>query len=373
MTKKILVTGGAGFIGSFLIDELLKSGYSVRVFDDLEPQVHMSGEIPDYLNKNIDFVKGDVRNLDGIKKALEGVDAVFHFAAMVGVGQSMYEISKYVDVNITGTANLMDAIVNTKNNVRKVAVASSMSIYGEGAYFCDQCNSLSSGTRNPEQIKKHEWEVKCSKCSSVLNPTPVTEDKKIEAASIYAISKKAQEDIVMNIGKAYQIPVVGMRYFNVYGPRQSLNNPYTGVAAIFISRIKNQKPPMVFEDGNQMRDFVSVYDITQANILALESHKADYEVFNVGSGRGIKILQLAEKLLNLMKSDMKPEIVYQYREGDIRHCYPDISKIKRKLGFSPRIGMDDGLRELIEWSEHENAIDKVQQAAEKLRIKGILK
>ena len=372
MRKVILITGGAGFIGSFLVDELVKQKHTVKILDNLEPQVHISNKIPDYLNPNVEFIRGDIRNSDDLEKCIDGTDVVFHFASMVGVGQSMYEIGKYVDVNITGTGRLMDTIVNSDNHVKKVIVASSMSLYGEGEYYCKKCNTSQNATRSTDQLKKRIWEPVCPKCHETLTAVGVTEEKKPEAANIYAITKKTQEDIVMNVGGAYEIPCVGLRYFNTYGPRQSLNNPYTGVAVIFMSQIKNNQSPLIFEDGQQTRDFVSVHDVTRANLLAMNSSKADYEVFNVGSGQKITILELAEKILKLQNSSIKPHITNKYRKGDCRHCFSDITKIKRKLNFSPRISIEDGLRELIEWSKGQEAIDNVQQAIKILKQKKMM-
>jgi dTDP-L-rhamnose 4-epimerase len=372
MSKRVLVTGGAGFIGSFLVDELVTQKNHVRVLDNLEPQVHISGKIPNYLNKNIEFVKGDVRDIETLKKNIKDVDVVFHFAAMVGVGQSMYDIARYVDVNTLGTAKLMDAVVNSSNDVKKVVIASSMSIYGEGEWHCENCNSNIEASRTSEQLKNKEWDISCPKCYKKLTPVPVKESKRPETSSIYAITKKDQEDIVMNIGRAYKVPTVALRYFNTYGPRQSLNNPYTGVAAIFMSRVKNNKAPMIFEDGNQIRDFVSIHDITQANVLAMNSSSANGEIFNVGSGEKITIKELALKIIKLYGAKLTPEVTNNVREGDIRHCFSDISKIKKKLNFSPKVKIEDGLMELIKWSEGEQAIDNVSKAASILKEKKMM-
>ena len=234
---KILVTGGAGFIGSFIVDRLVEEGHDVRIFDNLEPQVHHN-RIPSYLNKNAEFVKGDVLNYNALKNALQDIEVVFHEAAIVGVGQSMYEISRYSNANTMGTANLLDILVNTENNVKKILLASSMSTYGEGSYLCEKCGLVNPGLREEKQMERHDWELYCPNCKKKLKPENTKESKAQEVTSIYATTKKTQEDMVINIGKSYGIPAVALRYFNVYGPRQSLSNPYTGVAAIFMSRIK---------------------------------------------------------------------------------------------------------------------------------------
>jgi len=371
MKQKILVTGGAGFIGSFLVDELIKLGHDVRIFDNLEPQVHQ-GKTPSYLNKNAEFIKGDVKDYNALKNAVKDVDAILHHAAMVGVGQSMYQIKRYVNANTMGTANLLDILVNTEHDVKKLIVASSMSTYGEGSYECENCGEISPDLRPEQQMKKGDFEVHCPKCNRILKPIPTKETKKQECNSIYAITKKDQEEMVMNIGKMYGLPSVAFRYFNVYGPRQSLSNPYTGVAAIFMSRVKNNKAPIVFEDGLQSRDFVSVHDIVQSNILAIKQNAADYEIFNVASGTPKTILQVAETIIKLHNSKVKPKITAKFRKGDVRHCFADISKIKNKLGFEPKIGFEEGMEELIEWSRNAKAEDRVEQATKELEEKGLI-
>jgi len=359
---KILVTGGAGFIGSHLVDELVKRKYNVRVLDIFEKQVHQ-GKKPDYLNKKCEYLKGDVRNLKDLKKAIDGVNVIFHLAAQVGVGQSMYEIGKYISHNTLGTALLMEHIISNRASlsVRKVIVASSMSVYGEGAYRCDKCGALEPIERKPEDLKKRIWEYSCPKCSGILRPAATAEEKTLRSNSIYAISKKDQEEIVLNLGKAYKLPVTALRFFNVYGPRQSLSNPYTGVCAIFQSRIKNDNPAFVYEDGLQTRDFISVKDIAAANILVMNSEAADYGYFNVGTGVKTSVLDIAKTLSRLYGKEPKIEIKNEYRIGDIRHCFADISKIK-KIGFSPSVGFNDGMREMVEWGKRASSVDRVNEA-----------
>jgi dTDP-L-rhamnose 4-epimerase len=364
MAKRILVTGGAGFIGSHLVDDLIKKGHEVKILDNLEPQVH--SKMPDYLNKDAQFIQGDLRNDDDIRKALKGTDIIFHLAAMVGVGQSMYQIQRYTEVNTQATAKLLETIIDGAYGIEKLLVASSMSIYGEGAYQCHSCGVVYPKLRSEAQLAAKDWEMKCPVCSKNVEPVPTNEDKPLYPTSIYAINKRDQEEMCLSIGRAYHIPTVALRYFNTYGTRQSLSNPYTGVAAIFLSRIKNDKPPMIFEDGLQARDFISVHDIVQANILAMEKPEADYEVFNVGTGKPVTILQIADILNKLCGKDLKPQVLGKYRSGDIRHCYADITKIKSKLGFKPKVELDKGMEELIEWSETTTAEDKTQQAQEEL-------
>ncbi|MBI2051295.1 SDR family NAD(P)-dependent oxidoreductase, partial [Candidatus Roizmanbacteria bacterium] len=273
---KILVTGGAGFIGSYLVDKLVKDGHRVTIYDNLEPQVH-HGKIPSYLNKDAEFVKADICDKDRLDRALKSIDVVFHEAAMVGVGQSMYEVAKYTKVNVYGTTVLLDLIVNEhRDHIQKLIIAASMSEYGEGLYHCPRCADVKPGLRKEKDIKKKKWELYCSNGHGKLTPKPTPEDVALHCNSIYALTKRDQEDMALVIGKAFNIPVVALRYFNVYGPRQSLSNPYTGVAAIFISRIKAKKNLIIFEDGSQSRDFVSVHDIVSANISAMNSDKANF-------------------------------------------------------------------------------------------------
>jgi dTDP-L-rhamnose 4-epimerase len=370
MNKKILITGGAGFIGSHLADELLENGYDVRVLDNLSEQVHGKNcKRPNYLNDDVELVVGDVRDLRKVKQALKGVDAVYHYAAMVGVGQSMYEVREYTDVNNTGTAVLMEALIDQP--VEKLVVASSMSIYGEGLYK-DKNGTIKSGMeRKLSQLKAGDWET-FDEEGNVLAPFPTPETKTPSLSSIYALSKYDQERMCLLIGKAYNIPTVALRFFNVYGTRQSLSNPYTGVLAIFASRLMNDNRPLIFEDGNQKRDFVSVLDIAQASRLAMESAGADFEVFNVGSGNAYTINEIAGKLsLILNKEHIEPEISGKYRVGDIRHCFSDISKAKVLLGYEPRVTLEEGLIELAEWLEGQTAEDKVTEARNELAARGL--
>lgn len=371
MSKRILVTGGAGFIGSHIVDALVKEGHKVRILDNLEPQVHI--EAPKYLNSEAEFINGDIRSEDDIKKALSNIEVVLHHTAAVGVGQSMYQIQKYIDINVGGTAKLLDVMVNGKYDVEKLVVASSMSIYGEGAYRCGNCGIVYPKLRSEAQLEAGEWDLTCPKCERKLEPVPTDEDKPLYPTSVYAVSKRDQEELCLSVGRAYQIPTVALRYFNVYGPRQSLSNPYTGVCAIFLSRIKNGKRPLLFEDGLQSRDFVSVHDIVQANLLAITKDEANYEALNVGTGEPINILEISRILIKLCAKELEPEAIGKYRAGDIRHCYPDISRIKAKLGYSPQVSMEEGMKELMQWSEHVKAEDKTAQAQAELGKKRLIK
>ncbi len=370
MKYKILVTGGAGFIGSHIVDLLIAEGHDVRILDNLDEQVHF-GEKPVWLNKQAEFLKGDVKNKEDLRKALQDVEIVFHEAATVGVGQSMYELNYYVENNNLGTSNLLELLVNEKHSVKKLLVAASMSSYGEGLYKDVNGNLVEPLLRSEEQLKKKKWELIDEK-GEELTPVPTPETKTRHVNSIYALTKMDQEEMVLMIGKTYGIPSVALRYFNVFGARQSLSNPYTGVAAIFMSRIKNNKSPIVFEDGNQTRDFISVHDIAKANLLAMNSNKANYESFNVGTGNPIKIKEVAEIIARVEGKQIKPSIQETFRKGDVRHCYADISKIKNKLGFEPSISFEEGVKEIIDWAKNVKAIDKSEEAVKELKEKGLV-
>ena len=369
---KVLVTGGAGFIASFITDRLVKEGHEVVILDNLDKQVHPTGKPPAWLNKKAKFIKGDVREKADLKKAMEGIEVVFHEAAAVGVGQSMYEINYYVDVNTKGTANILNFLANEKHDVKKILVAASMSEYGEGLYECGKCGKIEPGMRSEENLAAGKFEQYCPNCGRELKPLPTPETKRLDCNSVYALTKKDQEELFLMVGKAYGIKAVALRYFNVFGPRQSLSNPYTGVAAIFMSRIKNNNAPVIYEDGKQTRDFVSVHDIAEANLLAMNSNSANYEVFNVGSGKPIPIKEVAETIAQLYGSKVKPEITSRFRKGDIRHCFADISKIKSRLGFEPKISFKEGMREIIEWSQGVKAEDRFEKATKELQKKGLV-
>jgi dTDP-L-rhamnose 4-epimerase len=370
MSKSVLITGGAGFIGSHLCDELLSKKYKVRVLDSLSQQVHGPDlERPDYLSNEVDLQLGDVRDPTAVQTALKGVDAVYHFAAKVGVGQSMYEIANYTSTNNEGTAVLLEALI--KRPVERLVVASSMSIYGEGLYR-NARGELVTGTERPlQQLQKHDWEVRDHE-GNVLTPVATPEAKQPTLASVYALSKYDQERMCMMIGRAYKIPTVALRFFNVFGTRQALSNPYTGVLAIFCSRLMNDQPPMIFEDGLQQRDLVHVKDVAQACRLALEVPEAADQVFNVGSGNHYTVQGIAEAVARVLNKEyIEPEITENYRVGDIRHCFADISLAQRVLGYAPRISLDTGLKELSEWLEGQQAVDLVAKARAELRERGL--
>ena len=369
MAKRVLVTGGAGFVGSHMVDALLRAGHQVRVFDNLTEQVHPDGR-PSYLTE-VELMQGDMRDIDALRKAVADIDVIYHLAAAVGVGQSMYEIARYMEVNTQGNANLLQVLLDNKLKFEKLIVASSMSIYGEGQYRCEEHGNVAPPPRPTEQLKLKRWEVLCPRCGRDLTPVATTEEKPLQCTSIYALGKKDQEEMTLLFGRTYDVPVVAMRYFNIYGTRQALSNPYTGVAAIFASRLLNQRAPMVFEDGNQMRDFVSVDDVVQANLLAMERTNADGMALNIGSGEPISINDVARVLSDSLGAKLQPEVTGKYRAGDIRHCFADISAARRVLGYEPRHHFKDGVTELVEWLRSQTAVDRVGEASQQLAAFGL--
>ncbi len=370
MRKNILVTGGAGFVGSHLVDALLAAGHNVRVFDNLTPQVH-GDELPGYLSKEAELFRGDIRDGSAVARALECMEVVFHLASSVGVGQSMYEISRYMGTNTQGTAVLLQAMLDRKSRVEKLVLASSMSIYGEGKYLCAQCGEVAPPLRSVQQLKDRQWEPLCPQCEEVLTPIPTDETKPLQCSSIYALSKKDQEEMCLLYGRTYGLPVVALRYFNIYGSRQALSNPYTGVAAIFAARLLNGNPPLVFEDGEQMRDFVSVEDVVQANLLAMGRHEADGMALNIGSGSPISIREVAAALAQALRMDIEAELTAKYRAGDIRHCFADISLAKARLGYEPQVRFAEGVRDLVDWLQSQQPIDRATEAVAQLSNFGL--
>jgi dTDP-L-rhamnose 4-epimerase len=369
--RQILITGGAGFVGSHLADGLLRAGHSVRVLDDLTPQVHPLGR-PDYLSKDVELIQGDVRDPNRLRDVLAGVDVIFHFAATVGVGQSMYEISRYMSVNTLGTAELLQALLDNKLHPEKLIVASSMSIYGEGRYVCTVCGRAAfPPVRSVKQLREGKWEVHCAVCNGVLAPMPTDETKPSEINSVYALSKRDQEELCLIYGRNYDLPVTALRFFNIYGTRQALSNPYTGVAAVFASRMLNNQAPLVFEDGEQQRDFVSVNDIVRANMLAMARPESNDQVINIGSGKPIKIRQVAEILASALGKEVTPVITQKYRAGDIRHCFADIGKARRLLGYEPQVTHEEGFRELADWLKGQQAEDKAETMLQELSAYGL--
>jgi dTDP-L-rhamnose 4-epimerase len=370
MSKTVLITGGAGFIGSHLADALLRRGHRVRLLDSVDPQVHGQERLrPDYLNDDAELIEGDVRDADAVSRALAGVDVVFHLAACVGVGQSMYDVARYTDVNNRGTAVLLEALI--AKPVEALVVASSMSIYGEGLYRDAQGRIVAGQERTLDDLKARQWEL--TEVGRPLKPLPTPETKQPCLSSVYALSKYDQERLSLLIGRAYNIPTVALRFFNVYGTRQALSNPYTGVLAIFASRLLNGNPPLVNEDGLQRRDFVSVLDVAEACCLAMEKAKdVAGQVFNVGSGRNYTVLEVARRLSEVLgKESIEPVLTGKYRVGDIRHCFSDITLARELLGYEPKVDFNDGLADLAQWLQSQIAVDNVPRAAAELSSRGL--
>jgi dTDP-L-rhamnose 4-epimerase len=378
-SERVLITGGAGFVGSHLADALAADGYEVTLFDNLEPQVHgdlPNGGRPAYLDPRHRLVVGDIRDMPALKRVLGEADVVFHLAAMVGVGQSMYQVRRYTEANTLGMATLLEALVEGRGSlrVRKLLVASSMSLYGEGAYACPGHGRVAPRLRSAEQLAASDWEVHCPTCSAVVSPLATDEDKPLFPTSIYAITKRDHEEMALAFAHAYGVPAVALRFFNIYGSRQALSNPYTGVAAIFSGRILSGQPPLIFEDGLQQRDFVHVSDVVQACRLAISSPAADNQALNVGTGQAVTVLQVAQALAETLAWSGQPEVTRQFRAGDIRHCFADISRIQGLLGYQPRYTFRDGVAELVRWvAEQQGVADRLSQATGELAAYGLVR
>jgi dTDP-L-rhamnose 4-epimerase len=372
--RSVLVTGGAGYIGSHLVDRLVSQEYRVTVLDSLEPQVHRHGAWPSYAHPRATYVHGDIRDRGALESLVLTSDAVVHFAAAVSVGQSMYQVDRYVDVNTRGTALLLDILVNARHHVEKVLVASSIGVYGEGAYVCQRCGPVAPAIRSAAQLAEHDWEQRCPSCGTRVAPVPTPESKPLQRDNIYSMTKYHQEEMVLLIGKTYGIPAVAPRFFNVYGPRQSLSNPYAGVAAIWLSRLLNDRQPVVFEDGGQLRDFVSIHDVVDCLMLMLEKDGADYLPVNIGSGQAVTILEIARLLARVLGKSIEPLVTQSGRTFDIRHNTADISRARTTLGFEPSVTLERGFGELIEWATttSDRAEDFFDRALEELQAKGLL-
>lgn len=371
MSELVLITGGAGFIGSHLADELLAAGYRVRLFDALIEQVHGPGRTPPaYLDPEAELVIGDQRDPAAVRTVLAGVDAVVHLAAAVGVGQSMYQVARYTSVNNLGTAVLLETLIDRP--LRRLVVASSMSVYGEGLYTDQQGAAHLVGERPADALRRGRWEPEGPE-GLLLTPRPTPEEKPALPSSVYALSKLDQERLCLMLGAAYAIPTVALRFFNAYGPRQSLSNPYTGVLSIFASRLLNGRAPVIFEDGHQRRDFVSVHDIARACRLALERPEAPGHAINVGSGHAISIREVAERLARVLgRTELEPEVPGHYRVGDIRHCFADLTRARELLGYRPQVGLEAGIEELAEWLDGQSSFDRVETARAELMSRGLV-
>lgn len=376
--SNILITGGAGFIGSNLALKLIEKGHFVRVLDNLSPQIH--GARPENSNlfmnikDKVEFIKGDVSNINDWKIALKDIEIVVHLAAETGTGQSMYEINKYIDVNIKGTSNMLELLTNDKYEVKKIIIASSRAIYGEGKYTCSTHGTIYPAERTELHMNNHDFNVKCPICGENACVDATDEEAKMHPTSIYGITKQIQEDLCMVAGKSIGIPVVAFRYQNVYGPGQSLKNPYTGILSIFSTSIKNGNKINIFEDGKESRDFVFIDDVVNATILGIEKKEADFQSFNVGSGVRTDVMTVAEKLRENYKSTVEISVTGNYRLGDIRHNYASLNKISKALGFRPTIFFEEGIKLFSNWvNSQEVSEDKYERSIEELKKKGLYK
>jgi dTDP-L-rhamnose 4-epimerase len=372
-SERVLVTGGAGFIGSHVVDRLVERGKAVVVLDSLEPQVHGPERArPAHLHADVELVVGDVRDRALVERLVGGVDAVIHLAATVGLAQSLYEIERFVDVNCRGTALVLEAAVAKGSRVRKLVVASSMSLYGEGRCECPRCGSFDPQLRPRSQLEQGDFEIRCPRCAAAARPLPTPEEARLQPTTVYAVSKRDQEELALCVGAAYRLPVTALRLFNVYGPRQSLSNPYTGVGSIFCSRLLAGREPVVFEDGGQSRDFTHVSDVAEAFARALDSPAADGKVLNVGAGRSLRIDELGQLIARELGVEWRPRVTRSFRQGDIRHCTAATVALEAALGFSPRVRFEEGVRDLVAWARLLEPHDQVDRAIAELKERGLL-
>jgi len=369
--SRILVTGGAGFIGAHLVDALLEAGEEVRVLDNLDPLAHADGA-PSYLSRKAELIVGDLRDRDAVDRALGGVDRVFHLGGVVGNGESMINVRRAVDANSGGTATLLEAVLEQRDRIRRMVAASSMVVYGEGSYRCAEHGLGGPRPRPTEQLMRRDWEPRCDSCGAELEPVATHETAPLRPASVYGITKRDQEELVLVLGRAYGFETVALRYLNVYGPRQALSNPYTGVAAIFAARLLNGRRPLVFEDGRQIRDLVHVSDVVRATRLAMDAPHAPGNAINVATGRRVRVAELATRLAHALGIELDPEIPGEARAGDIRHCFADVNKARDLLGFEARRPLADGLPELAEWVAAQHVYERGDKAVSELRARGLV-
>jgi len=368
---RVLVTGGAGFIGSHLVDALLAADERVRVLDNLDPLAHAGGG-PAHLNADAELQVGDLRDRAAVDHALDGVDRVFHLGGVVGNGESMINVRRAVDNNSAATATLLEAVLDRRDRVRRLVAASSMVVYGEGSYRCPDHGIGSPSLRPADQLRRGQWEPLCEACGAELAPVPTHESAPLRPASVYGITKRDQEELVLVLGRAYGLETVALRYLNVYGPRQALTNPYTGVAAIFAARMLNGRPPLLFEDGQQIRDLVHVSDVVRATHAAIDANGAPGHAINVATGRRVRIAGLARQLARALGTDITPEVTGEARAGDIRHCFADVSRARELLGFTARRELRDGLPELAEWVCRQQVDERGDEAIRQLRARGLV-
>lgn len=367
----VLVTGGAGFVGSHLVDLLLERGERVRVLDNLDPLAHADG-VAEHLDREAELVVGDLRERALVERCLDGVDRVFHLGGVVGNGESMINVRRAVDHNAGGTATLLEAVLERRDRIQRLVAASSMVVYGEGAYRCGEHGIVHPGLRPVEQLRRREWEARCPACAGELEPLATAEDAPLRPISVYGITKRAQEELVLVLGHAYGLETVALRYLNVYGPRQALANPYTGVAAIFAARLINGRAPIVFEDGGQLRDLVHVSDVARATAAAMSAPGAPGHAINVAGGARVTVAELARRLAGALGSELEPQITGEHRAGDIRHCFADVTRARELLGFEASTTLEHGLPELAGWVASTGATERGDAALAGLRERGLV-
>jgi len=376
---RILITGGGGFIGTSLALALKDtSKYDVTIVDNYSPQIHgenyKNSELYNKVKDRINIVVGDIRNRDLMEKLILDTDLIVHLAAETGTGQSMYDIFNYTDVNVNGTALILDIIANKARHIKKFIFASTRALYGEGKYLCDEHGTVYPEQRNTQEMEKGDFNVKCPVCNNNVKLVSTTEDTKLTPTSVYGITKQAQEQLIINVGEALDIPCVGLRYQNVYGPGQSLKNPYTGILSIFSTRIKNNKPINIFEDGNESRDFVFIDDVINATMLAIEKDDANNQLFNVGTGRAVSVIELVELLYKEYNEKPNYSVTGNFRIGDIAHNYADLSKIEKLLSFKPTVTFEEGIKHFVAWvNRQEVQDDNFDESIEEMKKKGLFK
>lgn len=368
----VLITGGAGFIGSHTADALIREGYRVRILDCLDSQIHgQTGVFPSYLHPDIECIRGDIRHAKDVRRALKGVSFVYHFASLTGVGQSMYDMKNYTDVNVSGTANLIEMIVKHEFPIKTFILSSSRAVYGEGTHECPRCGIIYPPIRNRTDMEQNCFDVLCSKCGQKTTSVATGEDRPLIPISVYGWTKKLQEEICQYAAKTFGLPVVILRYFNVYGSRQSLMNPYTGIVSIFFNRLKDSKAISIYEHGIPLRDFIHVFDVVQANLKVLHSDLLPGTVLNVGTGIEASILDVARAIARAMGRDLQFQDHGEFRVGDIHACVADLAQTRKLLGYEPKTSLEVGMREFVAWAQGQQSADLYEKTVEELKTFGL--
>jgi dTDP-L-rhamnose 4-epimerase len=368
----VLLTGGAGFIGSHTAEGLIRDGYRVRILDCLDPQVHgRAGVFPSHLHPEIECIHGDVRSSEDLRQVLNGVSFIYHLAALTGVGQSMYDIKKYSDINVTGTANLIEVIIKEKFPIKKIILSSSRAVYGEGTHECPNCGIIYPPVRKLEDLKNSRFEVYCPNCGQQTRAVPTGEDRPLLPVSVYGWTKKLQEELFQLAARDFGLATVILRYFNVFGSRQSLVNPYTGIISIFFSRMMAAKPISIYEHGTPLRDFVHIQDVVEANLKALNVDLAPGTILNIGSGKESSVTDIALTLYRILQINPQLEDKGEFRIGDIHSCMADITRARNLLGYKSKITLEDGIQEFVAWAKKNQSVDLYQAAVDEMRSFGL--